>query len=75
MIIVINNNNNNNNKRIEQKEKEEVGKYLDLKRELQKIWNRKAKVVPIVIGALRIPPKDIKRRVKELRIETSIEKM
>ena len=61
--------------RIEQKEKEKVEKYQDLKRELQKLWNMKVKVVPIVIGALGTPPKDIKRRVKELGIETRIEEM
>ena len=38
--------------RIEQKEKEKVDKYQDLKRELQIIWNMRVKVVPIVIGAL-----------------------
>ena len=61
--------------RIEQKEKEKVEKYQDLKRELQKLWNMKVKVVPIVIGALGTPPKDIKRRVEELGIETRIEEM
>ena len=61
--------------RIEQKEKEKVEKYQDLKRELQKLWNMKVKVVPIVIGALGTPPKDIKRRVQELGIETRIEEM
>ena len=33
------------------------------------------KVVPIVIGALGTPQKDIKKRVKELGIETSFEEM
>ena len=61
--------------RIEQKEKEKVEKYQDLKRELQKLWNMKVKVVPIVIGALGTPPKDIKSRVEELGIETRIEEM
>ena len=35
----------------------------------------KVKVVPIVIGAFGTPPKEIKRRVKELGIETRIEEM
>ena len=35
----------------------------------------RVKVVPIVIGALVTPPKDVKERVKELGIETSFEEM
>ena len=35
-----NNNNNNNN-----------NKYLDLARELKKLWNMKVTIIPIVIGA------------------------
>ena len=58
--------------RTEQKEQEKVEKYQDLKRELQKLWNMKVKVV---LGALGTPPKDIKRRVEELGIETRIEEM
>ena len=34
------------------KESEKIYKYLDLARELKKLWNMKVKVVPIVIGAL-----------------------
>ncbi len=61
--------------RIEQKEREKVNKYQDLKRELQKLWNMSVKVVPIVFGALGTPPKDIKKRVKEPGIEATIEEM
>ena len=59
MIIII-----NSNSRIEQKEKEKVDKYQDLKSEFQKLWNRRVKVVPIIIGVLGTPPKDIKRRAR-----------
>ena len=61
--------------RIDQKDREKVEKYQDLKRELQKLWNMSVKVVPIVFWALGTPPKDIKKRVKELGIETRIEEM
>ena len=60
---------------MEQKEKEKVDRYQDLKRELQKLWDMKVKVVPKVIGALGTPSKGIKRRVKELGIKTSIEEV
>ena len=34
--------------RIEEKEKDKIEKYQDLGRELQKIWNVKVKIIPIV---------------------------
>ena len=37
--------------RIEEKEKEKVEKYQDLRRELQKIWNVRVKVIPLVVGS------------------------
>ena len=38
--------------RINMKESEKKDKYLDLARELKKLWNLKVTFVPIVIGAL-----------------------
>ena len=38
--------------RIEIKEREKIEKYQDLKRGVQKLWNMKAKIIPIDIGAL-----------------------
>ena len=37
--------------RIKLKEYEKNDKYLDLAREVKKIWNRKMTIIPIVIGA------------------------
>ena len=37
--------------RINLKESEKKDKYLDLARELKKLWNMKVTIVPIVIGA------------------------
>ena len=34
-------------------------KYLHLARELEKLWNIKAMVIPIVAGALGMVPKDL----------------
>ena len=34
------------------KEQEKIDKYQDLKIELQKVWNVKVVVIPVVIGAL-----------------------
>ena len=38
--------------RIKLKESEKKDKYLDLARELKKLWNMKVTIVPIVMGAL-----------------------
>ena len=35
--------------RIEEKEKDKIEKYQDLRRELQKIWNVKVKIIPLVV--------------------------
>ena len=37
---------------IEEKEKDKIEKYQDLGRELQKIWNVKVKIIPLVVGSL-----------------------
>ena len=42
--------------RINLEEFEKKDKYLDLARELKKLWNMKAMIVPIVIGALGTIP-------------------
>ena len=39
--------------RVDEKEKEKVEKYLDLKKEIRRLWKlRNAKIVPVVMGAL-----------------------
>ena len=58
--------------RVEQKELEKKEKYQDLARELKKIWNMKATVTPVVIGALGAIPKKLKKGLQDLGIETKI---
>ena len=36
--------------RVEQKEKEKIEKYQDLRRELQKILNVKVRIIPLVVA-------------------------
>ena len=43
--------------RIEEREKYKTEKYQDLGRELQKIWNAKVKIIPLVVGSLGAIPK------------------
>ena len=45
--------------RIKLKECEKKDKYLDLARELKKLWNMKVTIIPIVIGAFGIVTKGL----------------
>ena len=42
---------------MDEKEKDQMEKYEDLGRELQKMWNVKVKIIPLVVGSLRAIPK------------------
>ena len=48
-------------------------KYMDLARELRKVWNMKVTVIPIVIGLLGTVLKGLKRGFEELEIQGRIE--
>ena len=54
--------------RIEEKEKEKIEKYQDLRRELQKIWNVRVKIIPLVVGSLGAIPKQFGNRLKEIGV-------
>ena len=58
--------------RVDDKEVEKIEKYLDLARELKKLWNMKMTVVPLVVGALGTPAKALEKRLKTIGIETKI---
>ena len=51
--------------RINLKECEKKDKYLDLARELKKLWNMKVTIVPIVIGAFGTITKGLLKRLKD----------
>ena len=51
------------------KESERIYKYLDLAWELQKLWNMKVAVIPIVIGALATVTKELVLGLGELVIK------
>ena len=55
--------------RVNLKETEKITKYQDLARELQKLWNMRVKVIPIIIGALGTTPKKLEQRLMELGIK------
>ena len=54
--------------RVAEKEKDKIEKYQDLRRELQKIWNVKVKMIPLVIGSLGAIPKQFGNRLKQIGI-------
>ena len=51
---------------IEEKEKEKLEKYQDLRRELQKIWNVRVKIILLVVGSLGAILKQFGNRLKEI---------
>ena len=62
--------------RVKQKEKEKIDAYLDLKREMAKIWKcKKVEIVPIVIGTLGTVPKGFKEWTKKIDVCEQIELM
>ena len=58
--------------RIEEKNKEQIEKYQDLRRQLQKIWNVKVKIIPLVVSSLGAIPKQFSNRLKENCITAKI---
>ena len=55
------------------KERKKISKYLNLIRELKKLWNMRVTVIPLVIGALGTVPKGLERGLVELEIRERIE--
>ena len=51
---------------------EESEKYLDLARELKKVWNMKVTVVPLEVGSLGTPAKALEKKLKTIGTETKI---
>ena len=60
--------------RIEENEKEKTEKYEDLRRELQlqKIWNVRVNIIPLVVGYLGVIHKQFGNRLKETGITAEI---
>ena len=52
--------------RIDQKEVVKITTYQDLKVEVERLWEKKATVVPVVIGALGAIPRDLVKLLKTL---------
>ena len=59
--------------RIKLKECEMKDKYLDLARELKKLWNMKVTIIPIVIGAFGTVTKGLLKRLEDLEVGGRVE--
>ena len=59
--------------RIKQKESEKKDKYLDLARELKKLWNMQVKIIPIVIGAFGTVTKGLLKGLEDLKVGRRVE--
>ena len=59
--------------RIKLKESEKKDKYLEIARELEKLWNMKVKIVPIVIGALGTITKGLLKGLEDLQVGERVE--
>ena len=59
--------------RIKLKECEKKDKYLDLVRELKKLWNIKVTIIPTVIGAFGTVTKGLLKGLEELKVGGRVE--
>ena len=59
--------------RIKLKESEKKDKYLDLARELKKLWNMKVTIIPIVIGAFGTVTKGLLKGLDDLEVGGRVE--
>ena len=56
--------------RIEEKELEKISKYQDLKIEIERLWEKQATVVPVVIGSLGAIPRDLRKHLRTIGLES-----
>ena len=59
--------------RVKLKESEKKDKYLDLTRELKKLWNMKVTFIPIIIGTLDTITNELIKRLEGLEIKGRVE--
>ena len=57
-------------RRIEEKEEDMIVKYQDLGMELQKMWNVKVKIIPLVVVSSGAMLKQFGNTLKQIRITT-----
>ena len=58
--------------RIAEKETEKIEKYDEIKREVERLWKVKAKVIPIVLGALGTVTQSLGNYIKEIGVKIQL---
>jgi hypothetical protein len=71
----MNNNNNNNNNNLIKKEAHKILKYIDLTIEIQRMWNVKTKVIPVIIGATGTISKSFRKYVSNIPGNKEVKKL
>ena len=56
--------------RIEEKKLKKISKYQDLKREIERLWEKQATVVPVVIGSLGAIPRDLGKHLRTIGLKS-----
>ena len=56
--------------RIEEKKLEKISKYQDLNIEIERLWEKQATVVPVVIGSLGAIPRDLRKHLRTMGLES-----
>ena len=59
--------------RIKPKKSEKKDKYLDLVREMKKLWNMKVTIIPILFGAVRTVTKGFLKGLEDLEVGGRVE--
>ena len=59
--------------KVKLKESKKQDKYMDLVRELEKLWNMKVMLIPVVIGALGTVTIEVIKSLEELEIRGRVE--
>ena len=59
--------------RIQLKDSEKKDKYLDLARELKKLWNMNVTIIPLVIGVFSTVTKGLLKGLEDLEVEEEME--
>ena len=58
--------------KFEEKEKENIEKYQDQRMKLQKIWNVRLMIIPLVVASLGAIPKQFGNRLKQIGVTAEI---
>jgi hypothetical protein len=68
-------NNNNSHKNVIEMEAEKILKYKNLSIEIQRMWNMKCFVIPVIIGATVIVSKSLQKYMETIPGQHSIDSL